>query len=77
MSGINEATDWRVFILKKPKRRGDGVRIIGFIIIITETRRAFVIARIWLNRDGPRSGPRSRKGFEDICEAAVARVFVG
>ena len=40
-------------------------------------KEVIVIARIWLNRDGPRSGPRSRKGFEDIRELGLARVKFG
>ena len=50
VSGVNEATGRRVFRLKKPKRRGNEAGINGFGIIITETRGACVIAKIWLNR---------------------------
>ena len=63
--GVNEATGRRVFRLKKPKRQGDGARVNGFGIIITETRGACVIARNRLSRYGLESGPQPKESLED------------
>jgi len=62
--GVNEATDRRVFRLKKPKRQGNEAGTNGFGIIITETRGACVITRNWFSRYGLGSGPQPMESFE-------------
>ena len=77
MSDINEVMDRCVFILKKPKRQGDGARISGFGIIITKTRGHVLSPEIGSADMGWEVGRSRRKALKIVCEAALARVFLG
>ena len=77
MFGINETADRRVLTLKKPKRRGDGARVSGFGIIITETRGHVLSPEFGSTKVGQEAGRNREEALNTICGAALAWVFVG